>query len=40
MQEGKLHLDENIIEGIDNFPAALRMLIDGRNKGKLVLEVQ
>ncbi|MCR9104135.1 MAG: NADP-dependent oxidoreductase [Gammaproteobacteria bacterium] len=40
MQEGKLHLDEHIVEGIDNFPEALRMLFDGRNKGKLVLKVQ
>jgi NADPH-dependent curcumin reductase CurA len=40
MSEGKLVLDEHIVEGIDNFPEALRMLFDGRNKGKLVLKVQ
>ena len=40
MQEGKLLLDEHIVEGIDNFPEALRMLFDGRNKGKLVLKIQ
>jgi NADPH-dependent curcumin reductase CurA len=40
MQEGKLLLDEHIVEGIDNFPEALRMLFDGRNKGKLVLQIQ
>lgn len=40
MSEGTLVLDEHIVEGIDNFPEALRMLFDGRNKGKLVLKVQ
>ena len=40
MQEGKLVLDEHVVEGIDNFPEALRMLFDGRNKGKLVLKLQ
>ncbi|MDZ7784647.1 MAG: NADP-dependent oxidoreductase [Halioglobus sp.] len=40
MQEGKLILDEHIVEGIDNFPEALRMLFDGRNTGKLVLKIQ
>ena len=40
IQEGKLILDEHIVEGIENFPEALRMLFDGRNKGKLVLKIQ
>ena len=37
--EGKLRLDEHMVEGIENFPEALRMLFDGRNKGKLVVKV-
>jgi NADPH-dependent curcumin reductase CurA len=40
VQDGKLILDEHIVEGIDNFPEALRMLFDGGNKGKLILQVQ
>ncbi|MEO0643219.1 MAG: NADP-dependent oxidoreductase [Pseudomonadota bacterium] len=38
--EGKLTLDEHIVEGIESFPEALRMLFDGRNKGKLVVKVK
>ncbi|MEM9225215.1 MAG: NADP-dependent oxidoreductase [Pseudomonadota bacterium] len=38
-QEGKLRLDEHIVEGIENFPETLRMLFDGRNKGKLIVKV-
>ena len=37
--EGKLVLDEHIVEGIENFPEALRMLFDGRNTGKLMVQV-
>ena len=37
--EGKLVLDEHIVEGIENFPEALRMLFDGRNTGKLIVQV-
>ena len=40
MGEGKLRLDEHIVEGIDSFPEALRMLFDGRNKGKLVVKIK
>ncbi len=40
IHEGTLRLDEHIVEGIDNFPEALRMLFDGRNKGKLVLKIK
>lgn len=39
MNEGKLILDEHVVEGIENFPEALRMLFDGRNTGKLMVEV-
>jgi len=39
MGEGKLRLDEHIVEGIDSFPEALRMFFDGRNKGKLVVRI-
>lgn len=35
--EGKLRLDDYIVEGTENFPKPLCMLFDGRNKGKLVL---
>ena len=38
--EGKLKLDEHIVEGIESFPEALRMLFDGRNKGKLIVKVK
>ncbi|MEO1729546.1 MAG: NADP-dependent oxidoreductase [Pseudomonadota bacterium] len=38
--EGKLRLDEHVVDGIGNFPEALRMLFDGRNKGKLVVKVK
>ncbi len=37
--EGKLRLDEHVVAGIESFPEALRMLFDGRNKGKLVVKV-
>ena len=37
--EGKLQAREHIVEGVDQFPEALRMLFDGRNEGKLVLKI-
>ncbi len=40
IQEGKLRLDEHVVEGIETFPEALRMLFDGRNHGKLVLKIK
>lgn len=40
IQEGKLQLDEHIVDGIDSFPEALRMLFDGRNTAKLVVKVK
>lgn len=39
IQEGKLRLDEHIVEGIEKFPEALRMLFEGRNHGKLIVKV-
>ncbi|MEO0589822.1 MAG: NADP-dependent oxidoreductase [Pseudomonadota bacterium] len=38
--EGKLKLDEHVVDGVESFPEALRMLFDGRNKGKLVVKVK
>lgn len=40
LNEGKLILDEHVVDGIENFPEALRMLFDGRNTGKLMVKVQ
>jgi NADPH-dependent curcumin reductase len=37
--DGRLRSDEQIVEGFDNFPAALLKLFDGQNRGKLILEV-
>ena len=39
LNEGKLVLDEHVVEGIESFPEALRMLFDGRNTGKLMVKV-
>jgi NADPH-dependent curcumin reductase CurA len=39
MAEGKLHVKEDIVSGLENFPAALLKLFAGENFGKLVLEV-
>jgi NADPH-dependent curcumin reductase CurA len=39
MATGQLKAKEHIVEGIEQFPEALRMLFDGRNEGKLVLKV-
>ena len=38
-QEGKLKFKEHVVEGIENFPDALRMLFEGRNHGKLVVKI-
>ncbi len=40
LSEGKLRLDEHIVEGIERFPEALRMLFEGANKGKMILKVK
>jgi NADPH-dependent curcumin reductase CurA len=39
MQEGKLQGKEHIVEGIETFPSALRMLFSGENLGKLMIRV-
>lgn len=37
--EGKLKTKEHIVEGLENFPAALQMLFTGENFGKLILKI-
>jgi NADPH-dependent curcumin reductase CurA len=37
--EGKLHAREDVVEGFERFPEALRKLFEGENVGKLVLKV-
>lgn len=39
MKEGSFKTREDIVEGIDNFPETLLMLFEGKNFGKLVLQV-
>ncbi|MDC8760125.1 NADP-dependent oxidoreductase [Janthinobacterium fluminis] len=39
LKEGKMKSKVDIVQGIDNFPAALSMLFEGKNLGKLVLQV-
>jgi hypothetical protein len=39
MKEGKLHSREDVVPGIENFPASLNKLFSGENFGKLVLKV-
>ncbi|MFS2137879.1 NADP-dependent oxidoreductase [Duganella sp. Dugasp56] len=39
MKEGKIHSKEDIVQGLENFPQALNMLFEGKNFGKLVLQV-
>jgi NADPH-dependent curcumin reductase len=38
LSEGKIHSKEHIIEGIENFAMALRMLFEGKNFGKLLIK--
>jgi NADPH-dependent curcumin reductase len=37
--EEKIHSKEHIIEGIENFAPALRMLFEGKNFGKLLIKI-
>jgi NADPH-dependent curcumin reductase CurA len=37
---GKLKSREDVVSGIENFPAALLKLFEGTNEGKLVLAVR
>ena len=39
MQEGSFKTREDIVHGLENFPDALLMLFEGKNFGKLILEV-
>jgi len=39
MKEGTFKTREDIVEGLENFPDALLMLFEGRNFGKLILQV-
>lgn len=39
MKEGKFKTREDIVKGLDKFPEALMMLFEGKNFGKLILQV-
>jgi NADPH-dependent curcumin reductase len=39
LSSGKLVSREDIVTGIENFPAALRRLFNGENNGKQVLQI-
>jgi len=39
LKEGKITSKEDIVQGLENFPQALNMLFEGKNFGKLVLQV-
>lgn len=39
MTQGKFQTREDIVQGIENFPATLLMLFEGKNFGKLILQV-
>jgi NADPH-dependent curcumin reductase CurA len=39
LAQGRLQSREHIVKGIETFPETLLMLFDGRNQGKLVIEV-
>jgi NADPH-dependent curcumin reductase CurA len=39
MKEGSFKTREDIVQGLENFPEALLMLFEGRNFGKLVLQL-
>ena len=39
LKTNKLHYQEHVVEGIENFAPALRMLFTGENFGKLVLKI-
>lgn len=39
MKEGKIVSKEDVVQGMENFPATLNMLFEGKNFGKLVLQV-
>ena len=39
MASGQFHTREDIVQGLDKFPDALMMLFEGKNFGKLILQV-
>jgi NADPH-dependent curcumin reductase len=39
IEEGKIQSREHVIEGIENFAMALRMLFEGKNFGKLLIKI-
>ncbi|MFW5876477.1 MAG: zinc-binding dehydrogenase [Myxococcota bacterium] len=39
VSEGKLRYREHVVDGLESAPSALRMLFDGRNRGKLVIKI-
>jgi NADPH-dependent curcumin reductase len=39
LKDGRMKSREDVVDGLDQFPAALRRLFDGENFGKLVLQV-
>jgi NADPH-dependent curcumin reductase CurA len=39
LKEGKIKSKEDIVQGLEHFPSALNMLFEGKNFGKLVLQV-
>jgi NADPH-dependent curcumin reductase CurA len=39
LREGKLHYREDIVDGLENAPAALVGLYEGRNRGKMLIRV-
>jgi NADPH-dependent curcumin reductase CurA len=39
LREGSVKHREHVVEGLENFPAALLMLFEGKNFGKLVLKI-
>jgi hypothetical protein len=39
VQEGKLHHEEDIQEGLENAPKTLLRLFEGKNRGKQLLKI-
>ena len=39
VSEGKIHYLEQIVDGLENAPEALKGLLEGKNFGKLVIRV-
>jgi NADPH-dependent curcumin reductase CurA len=39
VQEGRIRYAEDVVEGLENAPAAFRTLFSGQNTGKLIVKV-